>query len=63
MDSEDVITALEYLRRFMPEGIILIGDHAPIHTSETTVRYLRTISKSASSDRRMYHRCDSKSAP
>lgn len=39
MDSEDVITALEHLRRFMPEGFILILDQAPIHTSETTVRY------------------------
>ena len=40
MDSQDVITALEHLRRFMPEGFILICDHAPIHTGETTVRYL-----------------------
>ena len=41
MDSQDVITALEHLRRrFMPEGFILVCDHAPIHTSETTVRYL-----------------------
>jgi len=40
MDSQDVITALEHLRRFMPEGFILILDRAPIHTSEATVRYL-----------------------
>lgn len=39
MDSDGVITALEYLRRFMPEGFILICDRAPIHTSETTLRY------------------------
>lgn len=39
MDSEDVITALEHLRRFMPEGFILICDRASIHTSETTLRY------------------------
>lgn len=39
MDSDDVITALEHLRRFMPEGFVLICDRAPIHTSETTLRY------------------------
>lgn len=39
MDSQDVIIALEHLRRFMPEGFILICDHASIHTSETTLRY------------------------
>ena len=39
MDSDDVITAIEHLRRFMPEGFILILDRAPIHTSEATVRY------------------------
>lgn len=40
MQSEHVILALEHLRRFMPEGFILICDQAPIHTSEETVRYL-----------------------
>jgi transposase len=40
MDSHDVVTMLSHLRRFMPEGCILICDHARIHTSETTLRYL-----------------------
>lgn len=40
MASEHVILALEHLRRYMPEGFILICDHAPIHTSEATIRYL-----------------------
>ena len=40
MESEQVILAWEHLRRFMPEGFILICDHAPIHTSEAAVRYL-----------------------
>lgn len=39
MDSDDVITALEHLRRFMPAGFVLICDWASIHTSETTLRY------------------------
>jgi transposase len=39
MKSDDVITALEHLRRFMPEGFVLICDHARIHTSHTTLRY------------------------
>lgn len=39
MDSDDVIIALEHLRRFMPEGFVLICDRASIHTSETTLRY------------------------
>lgn len=39
MKSDDVITAFEHLRRFMPEGFVLICDHARIHTSETTMRY------------------------
>lgn len=39
MDSDDSITALEHLRRFMPEGFILILDRASIHTSEATIRY------------------------
>jgi transposase len=40
MDSQDVITALEHIRRHLPRGFILICDHAPIHTSETVLRYL-----------------------
>jgi putative transposase len=40
MDSQDVITAVEHIRRHLPQGFILICDHAPIHTSETTLRYL-----------------------
>jgi transposase len=39
MDSDDVITALEHLRRFMPNGFILICDQAPIHTSQTLLAY------------------------
>jgi len=39
MKSDDVIIALEHLRRFMPEGFVLICDWAPIHTSQTTLRY------------------------
>lgn len=39
MDSQDVITALEHLRHFMPEGFILICDHARIHTGEVALRY------------------------
>ena len=40
MDSQDVITAVEHIRRHLPQGFILICDHALIHTSETTLRYL-----------------------
>ena len=40
MDSQDVITTLEHIRRHLPQGFILICDHAPIHTSETVLRYL-----------------------
>jgi DDE superfamily endonuclease len=29
MDSQDVITALEHIRRHLPPGFILICDHAP----------------------------------
>lgn len=39
MDSDDVITALEHLRHFMPNGFILICDQAPIHTSQTLLAY------------------------
>jgi hypothetical protein len=37
--SADVIEALEHVRRFLPRGFILICDHAPIHTSQTTLAY------------------------
>jgi len=40
MDGEDVITFLEHLRRFMPEGFILICDRARIHTGMPTLGYL-----------------------
>jgi transposase len=40
MDSQDVITALDHVRRHVPQGFILICDHAPIHTSEAVLRYL-----------------------
>jgi transposase len=40
MDSQDVVSMLTHLRRYMPEGFILVCDQAPIHTSETTLRYL-----------------------
>jgi transposase len=39
MKSDDVIVALDHLRQFMPDGFVLICDHARIHTSETTLRY------------------------
>ncbi len=40
MDSDDVLLALEHLRRFMPEGFVLICDQAPIHTSPAVLAYL-----------------------
>ncbi len=40
MDSDDVIVALEHLRRFMPAGFVLICDQAPIHTSQAVLAYL-----------------------
>jgi hypothetical protein len=39
MNSRDVIEALEHVRRFPPHCFILICDHAPIHTSQTTLAY------------------------
>jgi transposase len=39
MDSQDVIATLEHVRRHLPQGFILICDHAPIHTSEAVLRY------------------------
>ena len=38
MDRDDVIPAVEPLRRCMPEGFILILDRAPSHTSDAPVR-------------------------
>lgn len=40
MKSAQVIEALEHIRRYLPKGFILVCDHAPIHTSEETLRYL-----------------------
>lgn len=40
MKSQHVIETLEHIRRYLPEGFMLICDHAPIHTSEETLRYL-----------------------
>ncbi len=40
MKSPQVIEALEHIHRYLPKGFILICDHAPIHTSEETLRYL-----------------------
>ncbi len=40
MKSQHVIEALEHIRRYLPQGFILVCDHAPIHTSEETLRYL-----------------------
>ncbi len=39
MASQDVIAALEHVRRSLPQGFILICDHAPIHTSEAVLGY------------------------
>jgi transposase len=39
MKSRHVIEALEHIRRHLPEGFILVCDHAPIHTSTETLRY------------------------
>ena len=40
MKSPEVIVALEHIRRYLPNGFILVCDHASIHTSEETLRYL-----------------------
>lgn len=40
MDSEDVIAALQYLRRQMPEGWVLVWDRASIHKSKRTRAFL-----------------------
>lgn len=40
MKSPQVIEALEHIRRYLPKGFILVCDHASIHTSEETLRYL-----------------------
>ena len=39
MSSQEVITTFDHLRRFIPDGFILICDQAPIHQSEDTLRY------------------------
>lgn len=39
MKSPQVIEALEHIRRYLPNGFILVCDHAPIHTSEETLCY------------------------
>jgi transposase len=39
MDGEDVITFLEHVRRFLPEGFILICDWAHIHTGMPALGY------------------------
>ena len=39
MNSQDVIVALEHLRRFMLEGFVLLCDWASIHTSHTLLCY------------------------
>jgi transposase len=40
MTSEDVVAFLTHLLRYRPEGFILICDHASIHTSQVTLRFL-----------------------
>lgn len=40
MKSRDVIAVLKHLLQYLPTGFILICDHASIHTSEETLRFL-----------------------
>jgi len=40
MRSRDVIAFLKHLLRYMPKGFVLICDHASIHTSAETLRFL-----------------------
>ena len=40
MDSDDVIETLEHLQRHLAGKSILIWDHANIHTSRKTTKYL-----------------------
>lgn len=40
MKSEAVVVTLEHLRRYLPNGFLLVWDHAPIHTSKRTKAYL-----------------------
>lgn len=40
MKSRDVITFLKHLLRYVPGGLILVCDHASIHTSQETVGFL-----------------------
>lgn len=39
MKSPQVIEALDHIRRYLPEGFILVCDRAPIHTSAETLAY------------------------
>jgi transposase len=39
LKSQELITTFDHLRRFIPDGFILICDQAPIHKSEDTLRY------------------------
>lgn len=40
MTSQDVIVFLKHLLRYRPDGFVLVCDHASIHTSEETLRFL-----------------------
>jgi transposase len=40
MKSRDVIVCLQHLLRYLPQGFILICDHASIHTSTETLSFL-----------------------
>ena len=40
MRSRDVVVFLKHLLRYMPKGFVLVCDHASIHTSQETLRFL-----------------------
>jgi transposase len=40
MSSKEVIVALHHVRRYLPEGFILVWDPAPIHKSKAVAAYL-----------------------
>ena len=40
MTSRDVIGFLRHLLRYRPDGFVLVCDHASIHTSQETLRFL-----------------------
>ncbi len=40
MKSREVIVVLKHFLRYLPAGFVLICDHASIHTSEETLRFL-----------------------